>query len=75
VALGAADAWSKAIEASNVPHPDAALGGPLLVHSAAGSFRSSRTAPSTSGSGGGGGFSGGGGGVGGGGGGGSSGSW
>lgn len=68
VALGAAEAWSKAIESSNIPDPQVALGGPLLVHSASSAFSSSRTAPSSSGGGGGGG-------VGGGGGGGSSGSW
>lgn len=69
VALGAADAWTKAIRSSNIADPQVALAGPLLVHSAASSFRSSHTAPSSSGGGGGGG------GVGGGGGGGSSGSW
>jgi uncharacterized membrane protein YgcG len=74
VALGAAHAWSRAVQSSNVPDPGVALAGPLLVHSAASSFRSSHTPPSSSGGGGGGGggFSGG---VGGGGGGGSSGSW
>ncbi|NND74535.1 MAG: DUF2207 domain-containing protein, partial [Ilumatobacter sp.] len=70
VALGAADAWRAAIEASNIDHPDVALRGPLFVHTAASSFRSAHTPPSSSGGGGGGG-----GGVGGGGGGGSSGSW
>jgi Predicted membrane protein (DUF2207) C-terminal domain len=69
VALGAADAWTKAIESSNIADPQVALAGPLLVHSAASSFHSAHTAPSSSGGGGGGG------GVGGGGGGGSSGSW
>ncbi len=69
VALGAADAWTRAIESSNIADPQVALAGPLLVHSAASSFRSAHTAPSSSGGGGGGG------GVGGGGGGGSSGSW
>jgi uncharacterized membrane protein YgcG len=71
VALGAAEAWSKAVESSNIPEPGVALGGPLLLYSAGSVFSSSRTAPSSSGSGG----FGGGGGVGGGGGGGSSGSW
>jgi uncharacterized membrane protein YgcG len=70
VALGAADAWSKAVESSNIAHPDIALRGPLIVHSNASTWRSSHTPPSSSGGGGGGG-----GGVGGGGGGGSSGSW
>ena len=70
VALGAADAWAKAVQSSNIADPQVALAGPLLVHSAASSFSSARTAPSSSGGGGGGG-----GGVGGGGGGGSSGSW
>ena len=69
VALGAADAWTKAVQSSNIADPQVALAGPLLVHSAASSFSSARTAPSSSGGGGGGG------GVGGGGGGGSSGSW
>ncbi len=73
VALGAADAWRRAIESSNIPHPERLVYGPLFVHSSAGSFHSARTAPSSSGSGSSG-FSGGGG-VGGGGGGGSSGSW
>lgn len=74
VALGAADTWERALEGSSVP-PAEYVGGPLLVYAMAGSFSSSHTAPSSSGSGGfsGGGFSGGS--VGGGGGGGSSGSW
>ena len=69
VALGAAEAWSKAVKASNIPDPQVALSGPLLLYSAGSAFSSSRTAPSSSS----GGI--GGGGVGGGGGGGSSGSW
>ncbi len=74
VALGAADAWRRAIESSNIPHPEQLVRGPLYLAIAANSFQSARIAPSSSGSGGGsGGF--GGGGVGGGGGGGSSGSW
>jgi uncharacterized membrane protein YgcG len=76
VALGAAEAWSKAVKASNIPDPQVALSGPLLVYSAGSAFASSRTEPSSSGSGGsggGGGFDGGGVGLGGGGG--SSGSW
>ncbi len=72
VALDAADAWERAIRASNIPEPQAALGGPLLVHSLAYSMASMTTPPQSS-SGSSGGFSGGGGG--GGGGGGSSGSW
>jgi len=68
VALGAAEAWSNAVEASNIPEPQTALSGPLLLYSARSAFSSSHTAPSSSGGGGGGG-------VGGGGGGGSSGSW
>ena len=74
VALGAAAAWSRAIESSNISQPEQ-FTTPLLVYSSASMFQSARTAPSSSGSGGG--FSGGGfsGGVGGGGGGGSSGSW
>ncbi len=73
VALGEAEAWDRAVRASNIPDPDLALRGPLLVHTSASAFHSAHTTPSSSGGGGGGGF--GGGGVGGGGGGGSSGSW
>lgn len=69
VALGAAEAWSKAVKASNIPDPQIALSGPLLVYTAGLAFSSTHTAPSSSSGGGGGG------GVGGGGGGGSSGSW
>jgi hypothetical protein len=68
VALGAADAWAKAIESSNIDQPDR-FTTPLLLHTYASTMTSSHTAPSSSGG------SGGGGGVGGGGGGGSSGSW
>ena len=71
VALDAAPAWTRAVESSNIPDPQVALGGPLLAYTAASSFHSTHTAPSSSGGGGGGG----GGGVGSGGGGGSSGSW
>ncbi len=70
VALGAADAWGKALSSSGVPASEYAMSNPLLVHSMHSSFASSHTAPSSSGSGGSSG-----GGVGGGGGGGSSGSW
>jgi uncharacterized membrane protein YgcG len=75
VALGAADAWSKALNQSHVPPAESAsLTHPMLVYSMGSSFASSHTAPSSSGSGSSGGsFSGGS--VGGGGGGGSSGSW
>lgn len=73
VALGAADAWNKAVLASNIPSNDMMLmTAPLMVHSYASSFATAHTAPSQSSGGGGfsgGGFSGGGGG------GGSSGSW
>ncbi|HEY7626134.1 MAG TPA: hypothetical protein VH761_03660, partial [Ilumatobacteraceae bacterium] len=75
VALGTADAWGRALAASNVPEPEANLNTPLLVYSMGSAFNSTYTAPSSSSSGGssfGGGFSGS---VGGGGGGGSSGSW
>lgn len=75
VALGAADAWQRALSASQVP-PVEYRTGPLVVYTGASSFGRSYTPPSSSG--GGGGFSGGGfsgGSVGGGGGGGSSGSW
>jgi uncharacterized membrane protein len=75
VALGAAGAWSKALNKSHVPPDEAvALTHPMLIYSMGSSITSSHTAPSSSGSG----FSGGsfsGGSVGGGGGGGSSGSW
>ena len=74
VALDAADAWERAIRASNIPEPQTALDGPLLAHSLAYSMASTSVQPSTSSSSGSSsGFSGGGGG--GGGGGGSSGSW
>lgn len=68
VALGAADAWSKAIGASRVP-PGDAVTAPLLFHTYSSMLNASYTAPSSSGG------SGGGGGSGSGGGGGSSGSW
>lgn len=75
VALGAAQAWERALKGSSVP-PTETTHGPLLVYYAASSFSHTTTAPSSSG-GHGGGFGGGfsGGSVGGGGGGGSSGSW
>ena len=47
VALGAADAWKRAVESSNIPHPERILHGPMFVYSSAGSFRSARTPPST----------------------------
>jgi uncharacterized membrane protein YgcG len=79
VALGAADAWKRAMLASNVAPAELSTG-PLLVHSVGGSWSSTYTDPSTAGgdSSSGGGSGGGGssgGSVGGGGGGGSSGSW
>ena len=73
VALDAADAWERAIRASNIPEPQVALSGPLLVHSLAYSMASTSTQPSSTGTSSG--FSGFSGGGGGGGGGGSSGSW
>ena len=78
VALGEADAWSKALAGANVPAAAATAAGPIILHRHGSSMRDTRTAPSSGSSGGsfgggGGGF--GGGGVGGGGGGGSSGSW
>ena len=78
VSLGAADAWGKALAASNVPPAEANLSSPLLLYSMGSVFAHSHTAPSSTGSssgssGGSSGFSGGS--VGGGGGGGSSGSW
>jgi len=48
VALGAAEAWSNAVKASNIPDPQASLSGPVLLHSANSAF-SSRTVPSSSG--------------------------
>ena len=77
VALDEAEAWSRALEAANIPEPQRVDTSPLLLYSMASSLHSARTPPSSSG-GSGGGFSGGGfsgGSVGGGGGGGSSGSW
>jgi uncharacterized membrane protein YgcG len=76
VALGAADAWGKALANSNVPAPEMNMASPMWLYSMGPSFESTRSAPSQSGGSGGssfGGFSGGS--VGGGGGGGSSGSW
>jgi hypothetical protein len=75
VALGAADAWGRALATSNVPAPEMSLASPMWLYSMGPSFESTRSAPSSSGSSGTGfsGFSGGS--VGGGGGGGSSGSW
>ncbi len=66
--IAAAEAWSQAVKASNIPERDLALSAPLLLYSASSAFSSSRTAPSSSGVGVGVG-------VGGGGGGGSSGAW
>jgi uncharacterized membrane protein YgcG len=76
VALGAADAWGRALAASNVPAPEMSMASPIWLYSMGPSFDSTRSAPSQSGGSSGssfGGFSGGS--VGGGGGGGSSGSW
>ncbi len=76
VALGAADAWGRALASSNVPAPEMHMASPMLLYSMGPSFDSTRSAPAPSGGGissGGSGFSGGS--VGGGGGGGSSGSW
>ena len=72
VALGAADAWSRALSSSGVPVAEQRFNNPLVVYALASSFAHTSVKPSSSGSGAGG-FSGGG--VGGGGGGGSSGSW
>ncbi|MEP7202131.1 MAG: hypothetical protein ABI894_05950 [Ilumatobacteraceae bacterium] len=73
VALGAADAWGRALATSNVPAPEMNMASPIWLYSMGPSFDSTRSAPSTSSSSGGSSFSGGS--VGGGGGGGSSGSW
>ena len=78
VALGAAEAWGRAISASAVPPPEVAVGTmPIWVYANAGAWHSTVTRPQPTGGGGGGGGFGGfsGGSVGGGGGGGSSGSW
>jgi hypothetical protein len=76
VALGAADAWGRALANSNVPAPELSLASPIWLYSMGPSFEMTRSAPSSSGSSGSSGFSGfSGGSVGGGGGGGSSGSW
>lgn len=76
VALGAADAWGRALAASNVPAPELNLASPMWLYTMGPSFISTQTAPAPSGSSGGSSFSGfSGGSVGGGGGGGSSGSW
>ena len=77
VALGAADAWGRALATSNVPAPEMHMAAsPIWLYSMGSSFDSTRVAPTQSGSSGGSSFSGfSGGSVGGGGGGGSSGSW
>jgi Predicted membrane protein (DUF2207) len=76
VALGAADAWGRALAASNVPAPEMSMASPIWLYSMGPSFESTRVAPTQSGGSGGSSFSGfSGGSVGGGGGGGSSGSW
>jgi uncharacterized membrane protein YgcG len=73
VALGAADAWGRAVAASAVPPPEVSANTtPLLMYAYGSSWQSTHSAPSTSGGGGGGGGFSGGGGFGGGG---SSGSW
>ncbi|MEY4173856.1 MAG: hypothetical protein RI900_1021 [Actinomycetota bacterium] len=78
VALGAAEAWGRAVSASAVPPPELAAGTmPIWVYTNSGAWHSTMTRPQPTGGGGGGGGFGGfsGGSVGGGGGGGSSGSW
>jgi len=76
VALGAADAWGRALANSNVPAPEMNLASPIWLYSMGPSFESTRSAPAPSGGSSGGSFGGfSGGSVGGGGGGGSSGSW
>lgn len=72
VALGEADAWSKALERANVPPPARMSATPIIIANRMASVRSSYTKPSSSGGGSGGSR---GGSVGGGGGGGSRGSW
>ena len=76
VALGAADAWGRALANSNVPAPEMNMTSPLWLYSMGPSFDSTRSVPAPAGgSSGGSSFGGFSGGVGGGGGGGSSGSW
>lgn len=77
VALGAAEAWGRAVAASAVPPPEVAAGTmPIWVYTNSAVWNSTLAKPQPTGSGGGGGFGGfSGGSVGGGGGGGSSGSW
>lgn len=76
VALGAADAWGKALAHSNVPAPEMNVANPLWLYTMGPSFDTTRSVPAPAGGSGGSSFSGGfSGGVGGGGGGGSSGSW
>lgn len=53
VALGEADAWSKALDRANVPAPARLAAGPIIIHNRGSSMRTSRTAPQQSGSGGG----------------------
>jgi Predicted membrane protein (DUF2207) len=77
VALGAADAWGRALANSNIPAPEVRMAtSPIWLYSMGPSFDSTRSQPTQSGGSGGSSFSGfSGGSVGGGGGGGSSGSW
>lgn len=51
VALGEADAWSKALDDANVPPPARAAAGPIIIHNRAPSIRTSRTRPQSSGGG------------------------
>jgi uncharacterized membrane protein len=76
VALGAADAWGRALAHSNVPPPEMNMASPLWLYTMGPSFDTTRSVPAPAGGSGGSSFGGGfSGGVGGGGGGGSSGSW
>jgi len=58
VALGAADAWGRALADSNVPAPEMYLASPIWLYSMGPSFESTRSAPAPSGGSGGGGFGG-----------------
>ena len=49
VALGAADAWGRALAHSNVPAPERNLASPMLLYSMGPSFDSTRSAPTSSG--------------------------
>ena len=49
VALGAADAWGRALANSNIPAPEMNMASPLWIYSMAPSFESTRSAPAPAG--------------------------